>query len=93
MRLEMLDTYRMGRLVHTAGKVFLSRLDEIRSSNANAIESTASGVNDKLIIINTNLRRWDTYVFGLINKTGTCPYEIVNVNRNAGSDVLTGTPM
>lgn len=93
MRLEMLDTYRVGRIVHNAGKAFISRLDEIRSSNANAIESTASGVNDRLLVVNVNLRRWDTYAYGLINKTGSCPYEIFNVNRDGGSDTLTGSPL
>lgn len=93
MRLEMLDTYRSGRIVHNAGKVFISRLDEIRSSNANAIESTASGVNDKLVIVHANLRRWDTLAYGLINKTGTCDYEIFSVNRNVGADTLNGSPI
>jgi hypothetical protein len=93
MRLEMLNTFRSGRIVHNAGKVFISDMSEIRSSNANAIESTAVGASDKLIIINSNLRRWDTLVFGLINKTGTCDFELFNVNRNTGSDILTGTPI
>lgn len=85
----MYDTYGIYGITHTAGALAITGMWGF--TQAGFFNSTAalSGINF-LSIANASLQKPDLSFIAL-NKTGTCPYQLINLHRGETSDVLSGS--
>jgi hypothetical protein len=82
---SMYETYSIYSVTHSAGTLSLNRFGGIQSTFA----STATSSNGALFLANGSLQKGDLS-FAALNKSGTAPYQLVNVHRNEAIDTLTG---
>ena len=84
----MYDTYGIYGLTHTAGALAITGMWGISQTGFFNSTATLSGINF-LSLANMSLQKPDLS-FITLNKTGTCPYQLINVHRGETSDVLSG---
>lgn len=86
------DCALIGQVIHDAGLLTLRNIGRIEAISNISIQST-SGVGtsngNKLVLDNINLIQADN-TYGKINKTGTCPFTIIDVARDSTTDIITG---
>ena len=80
----------LGPVIHTRGSLFINNNPLIEKDTFNySVTSTCSVADGVLSIRNSGLLHSDS-TFGLINKSGDCPFSFDNVVRDAANDVLVG---
>lgn len=79
----------IGPIIHTAGYVIVDLASLIIKGSTDSVTSTCALGSGLLFINNANLQQPD-FSYGKINKTGTCPYYLSDINRSTSIDVLTG---
>ena len=84
---SMYDTYGINGLTHTSGALAITGSWGINSFFNSTANLSATNV---LSMSNVSFQKPD-FSFVAINKTGTCPYQLMNVHRGETSDVLTGS--
>jgi hypothetical protein len=84
----MYDTYGIYGITHTAGALAITGMWGFAQTGFFNSTATLSGINF-LSLANMSLQKPDLS-FIPINKTGTCPYQLINVHRGETSDVLSG---
>lgn len=93
---------------HQSGSVILENIDivydiynivtntddsgNVTSITSESIKSSSNNETDLLYINDCSLFNYNNGYYSNINKTGTCPYVLQDVNRDVTIDVLTGTP-
>jgi len=93
---KLYDCQRLDQVIHTSGKLYIDGLKEFwRDVDNVGIISTATAssnsyleIKDSSMMRNVNPRTWM-----LINKTGDCPFSLINTTRDINNDVLTGTQL
>lgn len=76
--------------VHTKGTLFLDGVSRVVAVGGVSLTSTSMASQGMLGLKNVSFFQ-ENGTFGLINKTGDCPYLLAGVVRDRDNDVLTGT--
>lgn len=93
---------------HKSGSVILENIDmvydiyniitktadsrKVTSITSESIKSSSNNETDLLYIHDCSLFNYNNGYYSNINKTGTCPYVLQNVNRDVTIDIISGTP-
>ena len=84
------DAQTAGPFTHLGGGCILQNIQTIQTSNqtaGDAIFSSAGSLNGVLAVSNCSLIQIDGQ-YGIINKTGDCPYALASLGRDPSLDIL-----